>query len=152
MATSAAHGRTGKARDWWSRYWSAVLGREHWIAATDELDTSVSFAEVVWAHFQRQEQVYAGTMDGGVWEEEYRRRLKRFKQEHGDIRKDYWCRYQASGVALKVSPDDFRERHRGVQLVGLRDPVLAAQDRAPVTGPPAACLAGATVCSGRGHP
>jgi hypothetical protein len=100
MATSAAHGRTGKARDWWSRYWSAVLGREHWIAATDELDTSVSFAEVVWAHFQRQEQVYAGTMDGGVWEEEYRRRLKRFKQEHGDIRKDYWCRYQASGVAL----------------------------------------------------
>jgi hypothetical protein len=98
MAT-AAHGRHGRARGWWSRYWDTVLGSESQVAAADELDTSVSFAELVWAHFQRQEEVYAGTIDGD-WEREYRRRLKRFKHEHGEIRKDYWCRYQASAVAL----------------------------------------------------
>jgi hypothetical protein len=100
MATTAAHGRHGQARGWWSRYWDAVLGREAHVAVADELDTSVSFAELVWAHFQRQEEVYAGTIEGGAWEAEYRRRLKRFKHEHGEIRKDYWCRYQASAVAL----------------------------------------------------
>src|ERR1044071_8541880 len=99
MATTAAHGRHGRARGWWSRYWNAVRGRETWVAApADELDTSVSFAELVWAHYQRQEEVYTGKVEAGAWEAEYRRRLKRFKQEHGEIRKDYWCRYQASGV------------------------------------------------------
>jgi hypothetical protein len=34
--------------------------------------------------------VYAGAINGSPWEIEYRRRLKRFKQEHGDIIKDYW--------------------------------------------------------------
>jgi hypothetical protein len=101
MATTAAHGAHGRARGWWSRYWNAVLGREAWVAAPgEELDTSVSFAELAWAHYQRQEEVYGGTIEGGAWEAEYRRRLKRFKQEHGEIRKDYWCRYQASGIAL----------------------------------------------------
>jgi hypothetical protein len=100
MATTAGHGRSGTARGWWSRYWNAVLGREASVVTADELDKSVSFAELVWAHFQRQEEVYAGAIEGGAWEAEYRRRLTRFKQEHGDIRKDYWCRYQASAVAL----------------------------------------------------
>jgi hypothetical protein len=62
---------------------------------------SVSFAELVWAHHQRQQELYAGVVDGR-WEEIYRRRLKLFKREHGDMRKAYWCRYQASGVALTV--------------------------------------------------
>ena len=48
--------------------------------------------------------MYAGAIAGGPWEIEYRRRLQRFKQEHGDIRKEYWCRYQASAVALTTRP------------------------------------------------
>jgi hypothetical protein len=107
MATSATAGRREGARGWWSRYWDAVRGREVSVATVEERDTSVSFAELVWAHYQRQEEVYAGAIDGGPWEAEYRRRLKRFKQEHGEIRKDYWCRYQASAVALtakRLSP------------------------------------------------
>jgi hypothetical protein len=101
MATTTARGRRGRPRGWWSRYWNAVLGRETWVAAPgEERDTSVSFAELAWAHYHRQEEVYAGAIAGGPWEEEYRRRLKRFKEEHGEIRKDYWCRYQASAIAL----------------------------------------------------
>jgi hypothetical protein len=98
VATTATAGRT-EARGWWSRYWNAVLGRETYVETADGLDTSVSFAELVWAHYERQKEVYEGVIDGH-WEKVYRRRLKRFKQEHGDIRKDYWCRFQASGVAL----------------------------------------------------
>lgn len=103
MASTATH-HPGRARSWWSRYWDAVLGRERSVATAEEFDTSVSFAELVWAHYQRQEEVYAGAINGGPWEIEYRRRLKRFKQEHGDIIKDYWCRYQASAVALTAKP------------------------------------------------
>src|SRR5207248_1280002 len=97
----------------------AVLGREAAAAEAEEVDTSVSFAELVWAHYQRQEEVYAGTIEGGPWEAEYRRRLKRFKEEHGEIRKDYWCRYQASGVALTAK----RLRPRPARL-WRRDEVL----------------------------
>jgi len=53
----------------------------------------------VWAHFERQKEVKAEILNG-PWEQEYRRRLARFKAEHGDIREAYWCRYEASGVAL----------------------------------------------------
>jgi hypothetical protein len=98
VATTAT-ARGPEARGWWSRYWNAVLGRETYAETAEELDTSVSFAELVWAHYERQKEVYEGVVDGD-WEKVYRRRLKRFKQEHGEIRKDYWCRFQASGVAL----------------------------------------------------
>jgi hypothetical protein len=98
VATTATAGRP-EAQGWWFRYWNAVLGRETYAETAEELDTSVSFAELVWAHYERQKEVYEGVIDGD-WEMVYRRRLKRFKQEHGEIRKDYWCRFQASGVAL----------------------------------------------------
>jgi len=99
-AAKASRGHRER-RGWWSRRWDAVRGREIEVAAEDEVDTSVSFAELVWAHHQRQQELYADVVDGR-WEEIYRRRLKRFKQDHGDIHKAYWCRYQASGVALTV--------------------------------------------------
>ena len=68
-------------------------------------DSSVSFAELVWAHFQRQTELAAGE-HAGEWEQIYRQRLRQFKDEHGDFFDAYWCRYVASGVALteKVLP------------------------------------------------
>jgi hypothetical protein len=73
----------------------------------------VSFAELVWAHFQRQTELAAGGRDG-EWEQIYRRRLRQFKDEHGEFFDAYWCRYVASGVALteKVSrrPRNFFRR------------------------------------------
>lgn len=75
----------------------AILGRE--TAAESRYDRSISFAEVVWAHFERQKEIEAGVANG-PWEREYRRRLKLFKAEEGEIADSYWCRYEASGVAL----------------------------------------------------
>jgi len=82
---------------WWRRFWDLVLAREEAPPATP--DESVSFAELVWAHAQRQDEVMKGDPDG-PWEKEYRRRLGIFKREHGKIVESYWCRYEASGAAL----------------------------------------------------
>jgi hypothetical protein len=77
--------------------WAALRGRA---AAEPELyDSSVSFAELVWAHNQRQEELANGVLNGDA-ELEYRRRLAQFKREHGEIVESYWCRYEASGAAL----------------------------------------------------
>jgi hypothetical protein len=77
----------------------AIRGREPVLPAESTHDATISFAEVVWAHFERQQEIEQGIVDG-PWEKQYRRRVKRFKDEHGDIVDSYWCRYEASGVAL----------------------------------------------------
>ena len=79
----------------------AIRGRERAHAAESAYDVTTSFAEVVWAHSERQHEIEQGIVDG-PWEKQYRRRLKRFKDEHGDIVDSYWCRYEASGVALTM--------------------------------------------------
>ena len=77
--------------------WAALRGRT---AAKPELyDSSVSFAELVWSHNERQAELESGITDGDA-EHEYRRRLAQFKRQHGEILESYWCRYEASGVAL----------------------------------------------------
>jgi hypothetical protein len=81
----------------WRRFCDLVLAREEAPPATP--DESVSFAELVWAHAERQKEVLAGVRDG-PWEQEYRRRLGIFKVEHGTITEAYWCRYEASGAAM----------------------------------------------------
>lgn len=63
-------------------------------------ESSVSYAELVWAHFKRQEEVDRDTPGIGPWEREYRDRLRRFKQQHGEILEEYWCRGVASGAML----------------------------------------------------
>lgn len=85
-------------RSRWSLAWEALRGRAR--AAASELDESVSFAELVWAHHERQKHEIPDGVIDGPWDQEYRRRLKRFKDEHGDIVESYWCRYEASGAAL----------------------------------------------------
>src|SRR5262245_66357343 len=96
---ATATDRREEGRGWRPRVLDRLLGRESDLPPVDEPDTSVSFAELVWAHYQRQKEVYVGEIDGR-WEGIYRARLARFKREHGEIRKEYWCRYQASGVVL----------------------------------------------------
>ncbi|SRR5712692_586136 len=81
----------------WKRLWAAIRAREQ--APASEFDESVSFAELVWAHHERQKEVYADVLKG-PWEHEYRRRLKVFKRDQGNIIESYWCRFEASGVAL----------------------------------------------------
>jgi hypothetical protein len=65
-----------------------------------DLDQTVSFPELVWAHFQRQNELVERNGLEGSREDEYRRRLKVFKAEHGELVNAYWCRYEASGAAL----------------------------------------------------
>jgi hypothetical protein len=80
-----------------ARALAALLGRDEASRAATE---TVSFAEVVWAHHQRQEkEVYAGER-WGEWHEEYERRLALFHARHGEIVDAYWCRYKASGAAV----------------------------------------------------
>jgi hypothetical protein len=94
------------ARSRWSRIaeaghalLDAILGRETTREAESRYDRSISFAEVVWAHFERQKEIEASVANG-PWEREYRRRVRLFKIENGEITDSYWCRYEASGVAL----------------------------------------------------
>lgn len=83
--------------------WEAIRGHEPARAAESRYDASISFAEVAWAHYERQKEVEQGIVDG-TWEKQYRRRLKQFKAEQGEIVDSYWCRYEASGVALTIRP------------------------------------------------
>lgn len=99
----------------WSVLWDALRGRAQTAAPPEP---SVSFAELVWAHHERQKEVYEEVHDG-YWQREYERRLRIFAEEHGDILESYWCRYEASGVAIT-------QRHRRGWLAKIlrRDPIL----------------------------
>jgi hypothetical protein len=67
---------------------------------SDDRDQSVSFAELVHAHTERQRELASGKIKAGPWEQEYRRRLNAFKGEHGPFVDAYWCRFESSGVAI----------------------------------------------------
>ena len=98
-----------------ARAWDVLRGRE--VAPRPTRDDSISFAELVWAHHKRQ----AALDDDGeaAADDLYRRRLARFKDEYGKVIETYWCRYEASGVALT----EF-ERPRRLLNLYRRDPVL----------------------------
>ncbi len=77
-----------------------AAGRDRAVAAGQ----SISFAELVWAHFLRQREVLDhGELDGPA-EREFRRRLELFELEHGRIVNAYWCTDQASAAALTAKP------------------------------------------------
>jgi len=122
MSSQAAH---TLERSRWSRIaeaghalLDAILGREAVREAESRYDRTVSFPEVAWAHFERQKEIDAGESNG-PWEREYRRRLKLFKLQHGEITDSYWCRYEASGVAVTE-----KELHRRLSNFFRRDPIL----------------------------
>lgn len=65
--------------------------------------TPVSFPELTWAHFKRQEELEADPdLYSGRHEKLYRRFEAAFEARHGRIVNSYWCRTEASGVALTV--------------------------------------------------
>ena len=79
-----------------ARAWAVLRGQE--AVPRPVRDESVSFAELVWAHHKRQASL---DQDGEKAADElYRRRLATFKAEYGTVQETYWCRYEASGVAL----------------------------------------------------
>ncbi|HEY1367336.1 MAG TPA: hypothetical protein VGF23_09490 [Gaiellaceae bacterium] len=73
----------------------------------DESD-AVSFPELVFAHFLRQNELYraakggdpAGVALAGPAEREYKRRRAVFTGQHGRILDSHWCTYEISAVAL----------------------------------------------------
>ena len=63
---------------------------------------TVSFPELVWAHQLRQEALDSGRHYEGPEEQRYRAFLQRFEAEHGEIVDAYWCKHEASAVAVTV--------------------------------------------------
>lgn len=77
---------------------------------------TVSFAELVWAHQLRQDALEAGRHYEGPEEKRYRDFLSRFEAEHGEIVDVYWCKHEASAVAVTV-----KRRHPLLRLLGQCD-------------------------------
>ena len=95
-----------------SAAWRVLRGRTDTALAGGATGPSVSFAELVWAHHKRQQELEDDVLNG-PWEQEYRRRLDLFQQHQGEIVQAWWCRYEASGTALtekretrRFRPDD----------------------------------------------
>ncbi len=66
----------------------------------------VSFPELVWVHHLRQEELRDRHLEpyAGPAEQRYRRMEAAFEARHGEIINSYWCRDEASGVALTLRP------------------------------------------------
>jgi hypothetical protein len=64
----------------------------------------VSFPELVWVHYLRQQELREAHHQPyeGPAEERYRQFEERFEAEHGKIVSQYWCSNEASGIALTV--------------------------------------------------
>jgi hypothetical protein len=71
---------------------------------------SVSFAELILAHYLRQIEVFRNRRLDGDWEAPYRKKLSGFVHEHGHLLAAYWCTREPSGVA--VTQKTFRARHK----------------------------------------
>jgi hypothetical protein len=63
----------------------------------------VTFPELVWAHFLREQELSHGHLHGQA-AEDYRLQLERFVKEHGCLVNAYWCTSEASAVALTEKP------------------------------------------------
>ncbi len=63
---------------------------------------SVSFPEIILAHYLHQLEVYRNRTLDGEWEEPFRRRMRDFEREHGQVIAAYWCSREPSGVALTL--------------------------------------------------
>jgi hypothetical protein len=79
---------------------------------------SYSFAELVYAHYLRQQALEKGRPYQGADEDRYRRFLACFEKENGTIVSAYWCRNEASGAAVTV-----RRAHPLLKAIGVADAV-----------------------------
>jgi hypothetical protein len=67
-------------------------------------ERGVSFPELVWIHYLRQQELGSPHHKPyeGPAEQRFREFEERFEQEHGKIVGAYWCTSEASGVALTI--------------------------------------------------
>jgi hypothetical protein len=68
-------------------------------------ERGVSFPELVWVHFLRQQELQQDDDHGpyeGPAEDRYREFEERFEAKHGAIVSQYWCTTEASGIALTI--------------------------------------------------
>jgi hypothetical protein len=79
---------------------------------------SYSFAELVYAHYLRQQALEKGRPYQGADEDRYRRFLACFEKEHGTIASAYWCKHEASGAAVTV-----KRAHPLLKAIGIGDTV-----------------------------
>ncbi len=63
-----------------------------------------SFPELVWTHYRWQEELRASHELEAPAERAYFRVLAEFEKRHGEIVSAYWCRYEASAVAITRKP------------------------------------------------
>jgi hypothetical protein len=87
---------------------------------------SVSFPELVWAHYLHIEELRKNGHLHSPAEAEYREKLARFVAEHGRILNAYWCTSEASGVALTEQPGTrvagfLWRRHSNIRLHSATD-------------------------------
>ena len=73
---------------------------------------SVTFPELVWAHFLHQRALRENGELHGPAEDEFRQQLDRFIAEQGPIINAYWCTREASAVAIT--------EQKGEKFLGLR--------------------------------
>jgi hypothetical protein len=66
----------------------------------------VTFPELVWAHFLREEELNKGHDLHGPAGADYRAQLERFVKEQGGLVNAYWCTTEASAVALTEKPGE----------------------------------------------
>jgi hypothetical protein len=96
---------------------------------------TVTFAELVLAHYLRQIAVYRNRTYGGPEEEAYQAKLKAFTAEHGRIVDSYWCTREPSGVAVT------QRIHRSWRRLWLADRIVmfhSETDWVTRTAPPIA--------------
>ena len=96
--------------------------REQAISAAE----SVSFPELVWAHYLHVQELHRSGDLHSPAEGEYREKLDRFVAEHGRILNAYWCTSEASGVALTEQPGTrvggfLWRRHSNIRLHSATD-------------------------------
>ena len=97
---------------------------------------SVSFPELVWAHYLHVEEIHKNGDLHSPAEAEYREKLDRFVAENGRIVNAYWCTSEASGIALTEKPGTrvwgfLWRRHSNIRLHSATDWVTR---RAPEIG------------------
>jgi len=76
---------------------------------TDTTQQDTSFAQLVFAHYLRQRELYSAAYAGaptperplsGPAEQDYQDKLAAFQKKYGQIIDAYWCTHEISGVAL----------------------------------------------------
>jgi hypothetical protein len=80
-------------------------------------EPSVSFSELVAAHFRWAKELHHGP--GGVprdVEKEYHKKLHAFERKHGEISGAYWCQKAPSAVALTVREKWALGRHHDAEI------------------------------------